>query len=147
MEDSIFIIKIKAKIDTPHECLLLIKGWKFCIHLFMVNFFIYGFLTDDKSRQKTPASLSKECGTNMLILKSKIILYMWGIQNILQRSLILTPHASNLIVTGKDFPTTAILSEPLCLHSHSMCICLSPFSLHVQFWHGASDCKLLQGRF
>lgn len=113
----------------------------------MVNFFICGFLTGKKSRQKSLVSLSKECGTNMLILKSKIILYIWGIQNILQRSLILTPHASNLIVTGKDFPTIAILSEPLCLHSHSLCLCLSPFSLHVPFQHGASDCKLLQGRF
>lgn len=37
----------------------------------MVNFFICGFLTGKKSRQKTLASLSKECGTNMLILKSK----------------------------------------------------------------------------
>ena len=111
------------------------------------EFLICGFLTDEKSRQKALASLSKECGTNMLILKSKIILYTWDIQNILQRSLILMPHASNLIVTGKDFPTVAILSEPLCLDSRSVCICLSPFSLHVQFRHGASDCKLLQGRF
>lgn len=97
----------------------------------MVNFFNCGFLTDEKLRLKTLASLSNECGTNMLILKSTIIVYIWGIQNLLQRSLILTSHAA----------VASFLKLPVCTAavSASASLFTCSFSMLLQTVHSSRD--------